>query len=211
MGASGWDGGGDARRGAVTHLVVVQRQAQLALVGAQVVLHEVGVLGRETQPLRRWEVAPRGPLQPRPARGVAAGLLCTWGPGADRGRPGRAPRPCGATAGLVQTESNWQGQGPTVPLRQATGRDRVYTVAAGPTAVASLGLGGDGAPAARLLTRPPGRGHPARLPSAAAQTEPVREVREGPAEPRSRESCGRDRRPSGNGGGGGSRAAGFKP
>lgn len=30
-----------------THLIVVQRQAQLALIGAQVVLHEVGVLQRK--------------------------------------------------------------------------------------------------------------------------------------------------------------------
>lgn len=30
-----------------THLIVVQRQAQLALIGAQVVLHEVGVLQKK--------------------------------------------------------------------------------------------------------------------------------------------------------------------
>lgn len=96
------------------------------------VLHEVGVLGRETQPLRRREVAPRSPLQPRPARGVAAGLLWNWGLGADWGRLGRGLQHCGATTGPAQTESDWQGQRPTVHLQQATGQDRVNTVAPAP-------------------------------------------------------------------------------
>lgn len=54
-GSAAGPGGGGPRRAAAestpeprTHLVVVQGQAQLALVGAQVVLHEVRVLGRET-------------------------------------------------------------------------------------------------------------------------------------------------------------------
>lgn len=44
-----------------THLVVMQCQAQLAFVRAQVVLHEVRVLGTEAQPVRLWETAPCGP------------------------------------------------------------------------------------------------------------------------------------------------------
>lgn len=35
-----------------THLVVVQCQAQLAFVRAQVVLHEVRILGTEAQPVK---------------------------------------------------------------------------------------------------------------------------------------------------------------
>lgn len=52
-----------------THLVVVQGQTQLAFVGAQMVLHEVRVLCRETQPVSRshtpWSlptVRSQGPL-----------------------------------------------------------------------------------------------------------------------------------------------------
>lgn len=44
-----------------THLVVVKRQAQLAFIRAQMVLHEIGVLGKR-QPIRARKMEPCGPV-----------------------------------------------------------------------------------------------------------------------------------------------------